>query len=241
MDNSEFLAALRCDGAAFRAAIAGSDLDAPVPSCPGWTVRDLLWHLSEVHYFWANIVSQRATAWDQVVRIEQVPDGELLAYYDQSFERVVAVLSETDPSAEVWTWSAQHDVAFVIRRMAHETAVHRWDAEQAAGRSVPIDPILASDGIDEFLEHFLDDVAEGSAPVDGSVHIHCGDTPGEWTIRPTSGGYEVTREHAKGDCALRGDASNLLLSLWRRVGTDVIDVVGDADIATRFLAATNLQ
>lgn len=241
MDNSQFLAALERDGAAFRDSGASVGLDTPVTSCPGWQVRDLISHLSEVHYFWASIVIQRATGWDQVERIEQVPDDQLLDTYDAMLARLVAALSTTDPATKVWTWSAQHDVAFVIRRMAQETAVHRWDADQAAGNQSGIDPLLAGDGIDEFLEHFLADVAEGAEPVGGSVHIHCGDTPGEWTVRPAVDGYDVTREHAKGDCALRGDASNLLLALWRRVGPEAIDIVGDVDVAARFLAATRLE
>ncbi len=241
MDISAFLTALRRDGEIFRDSAASVSMDTAVPSCPGWNVSDLIWHLSEVHYFWGSIVRQRATSWEQVERVEQVPDAELLATYDATFASLVDVLSTTDSATEVWSWSAQHDVAFVIRRMAQETAVHRWDADQAAGHPVDIEPLLASDGIDEFLEHFLPNVADGAAPVGGSVHVHCGDTAGEWTIRPTADGYDVTREHAKGDCALRGDASSLLLALWRRVGPQAIDIVGDTAVAARFLAATDLE
>lgn len=240
MDAPDLLAALAREGAAFRDATASVPLTAPVPACPGWTNADLIAHLTEVHYFWATVVADRVTGWDQVARLERALDPDLLERYDEMFARVVSTLSATDPTTNVWTWSDQHDVAFVIRRMAQETAIHRWDAEQAAGHLTAVDGALASDGIDEFLEHFLPDAADGSAPIDGSVHIHCGDTPGEWTIRPAVVGYDVTREHAKGDCALRGDASNLLLALWRRVGVDAIDVVGDSGIAERFLAATNL-
>lgn len=241
MDSPEFLDALARDGAAFRAAAASIPLNAPVPACPGWSNADQIAHLSEVHYFWAAVVADRVTGWDKVARLERAVDAQLFDRYDETLARLVEVLSATDPTTRVWTWSDQQDVAFVIRRMAQETAVHRWDAELTAGQPVAIDAELASDGIDEFLEHFLPDVANGSAAVDGSVHIHCADTPGEWTIRPGVEGYDVTREHAKGDCALRGDASNLLLALWRRVGTEAIDVVGDAGVAERFLAATNLD
>lgn len=241
MDNSQFLAALRRDGAAFRNSVATVGLDTPIATCPGWEIRDLIWHLSEVYYFWASIVLERATSWEQVERIEQVADDRLLETYDAMFARLVDALSTTDPATGVWTWAASHDVEFVIRRMAQETAVHRWDADQAAGPPIAVEPELASDGIDEFLEHFLPNIAEGTEPVGGSVHIHCGDTAGEWTIQPTRDAYHVTREHAKADCALRGGASNLLLALWRRVGPDAIDIVGDTDVATRFLAAADLE
>ena len=128
-----------------------------------------------------------------------------------------------------------------MRRMAHETAMHLWDAQQAAGRGPAIEPVLASDGIDEFLDHFLgaDDAAEA---VGGSVHLHCTDVPGEWTVRPQDdGGFLVAREHAKGDAALRGSAGDLLLVLWRRLPLDTIDVVGDAAVAARLVAHPALE
>lgn len=240
MDHVAAIAAVRREGAAFRTAVASVPLDTPVPSCPGWTVADLLRHVTQVHYFWGAIVTVGATSAQDAPRVPPVADDELLADFDTQLAALLTVLAARAPSDEVWTWADDHSVGFVSRRIAHETAVHRWDAEVASGVAHDIDAELASDGIDEFLEHFLPDVHDTAAPVGGSVHIHCGDVAGEWTIRPMVGGYDVTREHAKGDCALRGTASNLLLSLWRRVGPEAIDVVGDAAVAERFLAATNL-
>ncbi len=248
MEQSDYLAALTRDGAAFATSARAAGLAAPVPSCPGWVMADLVWHLSEVQYFWASVVRQRASRWADVVRIERVRDDELFAAYDLHFADLSDVLANTDPDTPVWTWSAQHDVGFILRRMAQETAVHRWDADTAAGTPRQIDATLASDGIDEFLTHFVDDVAEGAAPVAGSVHIHCTDVAGEWTLRPRSSvsdgtpdGFDVVREHAKGDCALRGPASDLLLALWRRALLESVDVVGDVEVAARFLASTNLN
>ena len=75
----------------------------------------------------------------------------------------------------------------------------------------------------------------------GSVHLHCADVPGEWTVREGTDGFDVVREHSKGDCAIRGAASDILLALWRRVPLEACDVVGDADVAARFIAHTNLN
>jgi len=241
MDTIELIGAIERDSAAFRAAAVAAGLDAPVAGCPGWTVADLVWHLAEVQYFWGTVVTQHSGSWQDVVRIDRVGDDELFDVFDTHHRHLIDVLAAHDPGEEVWTWSADHSVGFVVRRMAQETAVHAWDAALAAGSPIEIDAELASDGIDEFLEHFLADANEGAEPVGGSVHIHCGDVPGEWTIRPSDGGFDIAREHAKGDCALRGTASNLLLALWRRVGTHAIDVVGDADVADRFLATANLS
>lgn len=252
LHRDEYIAALRRDGVAFASSVRGAGLAAPVTSCPGWVTADLLWHLTEVHYFWASIVQQRALDGADVVElIRPDDDAQLSGLYETHFARVLQVLAETNPTTEVWTWSEQHDVAFVIRRMAQETAMHRWDADAAAGHRMPIESRLASDGIDEFLTHFVDDVARAAQPVAGSVHIHCTDVSGEWTVRELMipdddfpglpAGFDVTREHAKGDCALRGPASDLLLTLWRRTPMDAIDVMGDAAVAKRFLASTNLN
>lgn len=120
-------------------------------------------------------------------------------------------------------------------------AVHRWDADTAAGTQTSIAPKLASDGIDEFLTLMLSKVAPHAAAVGGSVHLHCTDVAGEWTVREGDDGQPlVTREHAKGDAAMRGTASDLLLVLWRRIDLASIDVVGDTEVAARFVARAAL-
>jgi uncharacterized protein (TIGR03083 family) len=163
-------------------------------------------------------------------------DEGLFAFAAESAEQLVTALSAVDPATPVYTWAAQKDVAFVIRRMAQEVAVHRVDAEQAAGRDHRIDPDLASDGVDEFLEfHLADEVA-------GSVHLHCTDVDGEWLVAPGADGTKVvTREHAKGDAAIRGPAHDLLMVLWRRQPLDTVDVVGDRSVAERFVTSTDLE
>src|SRR5262245_37558824 len=123
MERSDYLAALQRDGAAFANSISSAGLDARVPSCPDWATADLVRHLTLVHYFWGTIVQQRAGAPDSVPMPESVADDELLAEYDRQFNALVDALTATDSSTPVWTWSSEHEVAFILRRMAHETAV----------------------------------------------------------------------------------------------------------------------
>ena len=141
---------------------------------------------------------------------------------------------------EVWTWTgANRDIEWVRRRMAQETAVHRWDAAHAVGQPDDLDALVASDGIDEFLTYFAN--ADGAnsdvgaaASLGGTVHLHCTDTQGEWFVsKLDADGIDFTREHTKGDVAIRGRASDLLLWLWRRDARPV-DIVGDAALAARF-------
>ncbi len=237
MNTHDFLHALARDGEVFAQVCGDADLGAPVPACPGWSVADLVYHLGEVNHFWRTIVAEQRDTWEGYERPERPADGELVAWYRDGLHATVAVLTAADPAHPNWTWSTDKTAGFVIRRMAHETAVHRWDAEQAAGLDTGIEPHLASDGIDEFLMWFADEPNEGNPVPGGSVHVHCADVPGEWTVvLDAEGAYDIERAHAKGDCALRGSASDLLLALWRRRPSSSIDIVGDADVAARFLA-----
>lgn len=235
------VAAVRREGDALAAA-GEAGFDRPVESCPGWSVADLLYHVGEVHRFWASIVGELRTDVDDLAMPPRPPDDQLMAWYQDGLDHVCTVLASADPASGCWTWAPQKDVAFVQRRMAQETAVHRWDGQRAAGAAEPIVHELAVDGIDEFA-----DVMYGARPsaaneaVAGTVHVHCTDGPGEWLFEPADRKYRVTRGHIKGDAALRGSASDLLLALWRRVPLEQLDVVGDAEVARRFLGGSVLD
>lgn len=241
MEPYDLLAHLARDGQGFADASAEAGLDTAVSSCPGWTVSDLVWHLAEVHHFWRTIVGEQRSTWEGYEQPPRPADSDLLEFYRNGVEETVTILAAAHPQQANWTWSHQRDAGFVVRRMAHETAMHRWDAQQAAGRERAIAAELASDGIDEFLDHFLG-ADESVDAVGGSVHLHCTDVAGEWTVRPQpEGGFALTREHAKGDAALRGPANDLLLVLWRRRPIDTVDTVGEAGVAERFVRHATLD
>jgi uncharacterized protein (TIGR03083 family) len=162
-----------------------------------------------------------------------------------------ALLSVSDDT-EVWTWTGSNQPeVWVERRMTQETAVHRWDASNAVGLPYEIPTAVAADGIDEFLTWFAARrPTEGAVRVGGTVHLHCTDTDadiiegadrrsaahGEWMVqRLDESGIEFTREHAKGDAAVRGRANDLLLWLWRR-DAGPVEILGDASVAERFRA-----
>ena len=109
--------------------------------------------------------------------------------------------------------------------------MHRWDAENAHGSATPIDTEIAVDGIDELLEEILPlhpSVHQLATEGNGrTIHLHCTDTPGEWLLRLGPQGLEVTREHAKGDTAVRGPAAGILLLLWGRPTIQELEVFGD--------------
>ena len=239
LTNAEYLAVLRCEGDAFADSIARA-LSTPVASCEPWVGADLLWHMIEVHYSWKFIVESHLMNPDDYVPRSKPADKDLLSEFNAGLDELIRVLSSTDSARSCWTWAGIQDVAWVTRRMAHETAVHAWDARCAAGNATEIDASLASDGIDEFVHVMvMSNLRAEEAPLSGSVHIHCTDVDGEWLIVPTTTTeVVVTREHSKGDCAIRGSASSLLLGLWRRIPMSSLEVIGSADVAAQFLNRT---
>jgi uncharacterized protein (TIGR03083 family) len=237
MDSAQLLHIFDMEHEAFLVACAQAGPGAPVPSCPQWTVADLLYHLYEVQYIWNRVTTERREGFAGLAMPTRPADEALIDLLRGEHAGYTAMLRAFPASTPIWTWIGPRTLAWLARRMAHETAVHRVDAELAAGTHVVIDAELASDGIDEFLEFFLN-TREGT--VDGSVHIHCTDVAGEWTIRESIDGFDVSREHAKGDAAIRGAANDILLALWRRVPLSTCDVVGDTEVAVRFVAASSL-
>jgi uncharacterized protein (TIGR03083 family) len=243
MDRDQYLVSYRRDSRGLLDAITAAGPDAVVPDCPGWTAADLAWHMADVWEWWGLIVRDRVTDPGAVVQTTR-PDtfDEVFAVAEHWAGELDRVLTATDPATPHWTWTDDKTTGFVVRRMAQETAVHRLDAERAAGRTYAIDAELASDGVDEFLFAFLEWVDEAAAPLAGSVHLHCTDVAGEWlVVDDGAGGYVVTREHAKGDAAIRGPANALLAVLWRRLPLDAVEVIGDRAVAERLIARTNLS
>jgi uncharacterized protein (TIGR03083 family) len=236
LTNAEYLAVLQREGDAFADSIAQA-MDVSIASCEPWVGADLLWHMIEVHYSWKFIVESHLMNPDDYVPRSKPADKDLLTEYRAGLNELINVLSSLDPARSCWTWAGIQDVAWVIRRMAHETAVHASDAHCATGKTTEIDAALASDGIDEFVHVMvMSNMRDKEGPLSGSVHIHCTDVDGEWLIVPTStSDVVVTREHAKGDCAIRGSASALLLCLWRRIPMSSLEVIGSADVAAHFL------
>ena len=215
-----YLDALRQDGDALLAA-ARRDLQAPVPSCPGWDVQALVAHVARIYTY----VGQQARSAERVPNDPPVPNGDaILDFFAEAHAALLLVLRETPAAAPAWNWArnAPDTAAFWPRRMALETTVHRWDAQSAAGSPDPITTWLASDGIGEMIDHFLA-ARRGRAKEDvtGTVHLHATDpvdgVPSEWVIDLGARGSTSWHEgHEKGDAAIRGAASDLLLAVWQR-------------------------
>ena len=241
MQTSVLLDAIAVHGASIARA-ARVSLDAPVRACGSWRVADLLWHVGEVHRFWTSMALAGTSTKTPHQRDERPEEMDMIAWYESGLQQLVAALASMPPQQPCWTWAGPQTIEWLIRRMAHETTIHAWDALWAAGLKPDISPELASDGIDEFLYVMTPLVREGQPFVGGSVHIHCTDINGEWLLVPGDGlELVVTREHAKGSVAMRGPAIDILLVLWRRMPIEAIEVIGDASVAQRFLLRADLD
>jgi uncharacterized protein (TIGR03083 family) len=209
--------------------LSADHLDRAVSGCPGWSVADLARHLITVEQLFIWVLEGQRTSRDGFQPPSWSEHDELGALFGRSASALLAELDRADVDAPAWIPNRVSDVAGVFRRMAHEHAVHAWDAEAAIGEPTPLSSELATDGIDEWLHLF----SARRGDLGGSVHLHCTDIDGEWVLE----GGVVTREHRKCDCALRGPAESLLLALWQRVPADQVDIVGDGAVAMRFLGA----
>ena len=240
----------------FRDVLAAADLDATVPSCPDWTARDLLDHLTGVQWHWGTVVRERITEDGELDPPPFPREREpLLAAYDEASAALQAALRDTDPATEVWMWADDKRVGFIARRQALEAAVHRMDAELAAGLPVtPVDPALAADGVLEVL-----DVMYGGCPPWGSFDptgphlvVRCSDTGDEVPVvlgrftgtDPDGTAYDEddlsvrsASPDAEASAVITGTADDLLAWLWHRRGRERISLTGDD---TTIAAATGL-
>jgi uncharacterized protein (TIGR03083 family) len=241
MDRTAYLSCLRRDAAALLAA-ADLGLDADVPSCPGWRVERLVGHVGRVYRTMAGWVRSGSAPTD----VPRPPAGPAVRDWTaEALDSLVDALSADTRSGLVPTWAGDQPAVFWPRRMAVETALHRWDAEAAHGGAQPIDAALAVDAVDELFDVILpvrapDDAMTGDGE---TLHLHATDVDGEWLVTLTPGRPTVERTHAKGDVAVRGPASDLLLLLWNRgdqAGQERLQVFGDAGLLARWADSVRL-
>ncbi len=244
LEHERYVAALEAEAAALARAVADGDPDARVPACPDWDLGELVRHTGKVHRWAFHIIDTRTMerpGWDGLPDAEAPADAAGLArWLEGGSRRLAALLRERGPAEPVWGWAVEQHTGFWGRRMAHETLVHRIDAEQATtGRASAVDPDLAADNVDELLHNATARGARAfpnlkalALPQEGdsTLHLHCTDVPGEWLLRPAAGGFDYDEGHAKGAAAVRGGARELLLWINRR-GAAEVEVIGDTEVA----------
>ncbi len=243
METTEHIAALRREGELLAATVARTDLDAPVPTCPEWCVRELVQHLGDVHRWAATYVREGHT--EHLAMEDEAPifgtwpqDSGLVDWFREGHAALVRTLETAAPDLACWSFlpNIRSPLAFWARRQAHETAIHRADATRASGAITPFPAAFAADGIDELLFGFFARPRKRlRADPPCTLHLHADDADGtddgsDWLVEFGPERVVASRDSQDGDCSVHGSASDLYLLLWNRRTLDGLDVHGDRSI-----------
>ncbi|MGI9585093.1 MAG: maleylpyruvate isomerase family mycothiol-dependent enzyme [Acidimicrobiia bacterium] len=224
------------------AAAEQGGLEVEIEGCPGWNMRDLVRHLAEIHLWAAARVDKRTDKLfpdDISEHVESWPDlavfwpddDDLVGWYLETNANLVQVLEAAPADLDCPTFlPAPSPLAMWARRQAHETAVHRFDAEHAAGITTDFDPAFASDGIDELLTAFAPRRTDWPVEKTERMMVHATDTDDQWVVTMAPDGITTVREGGPADVTLTGTATDLYLNTWNRIPDSAVAVVGNTDV-----------
>lgn len=247
---SDYLRHIRSAADGFVAAVAEGPTDVVVPSCPGWSLHQLVEHLGRVHQWVSGMVATGDAPKEELVG---PADGEdLVAWYGRHARGLLDALVSAGPERPCGTHQPDNQRGlYWFRRQALETAMHRVDAELARGLPASYDRELAADGIGEVLDVWIPKITEVvKAPeVAAPVLLACADRPERWLISPDPAGLgrcpvlegpSVDQSQAGTAAAtVTGKTEDLLFVLWKRRQLDErVRLGGEVGAARRFLAST---
>lgn len=244
-------AAVATETARFVAVLDGADLSVPVPGCPGWTLVDLVGHTGNVQRMFSGLLRRRVQEPPRSREVDwQLPtdgtdDRGWADWLAASAAEAADAFAGIDPDAAMWAWGVDQHARFWMRRMLFETLVHRTDAERALDLRAVVDPVLAADGVDEFLVNlpFAASFAPKVAHLRGNgetLRFRCTDTAGDWLVRlgPDGFGLAPQAEAGSADAGVEAPAADLLLLLYGRLDrdADTVDTAGDEELLARWFA-----
>jgi uncharacterized protein (TIGR03083 family) len=251
---AEHIDALRDQGALLAEAAGRAGLDAAVPRCPPWLVKDLLRHTGYIHRWAArHIIECPARVLEGPPEAEILrggaPDPDLIAWFLAGHRALVETLAAADPALECGTFmDAPSALAFWARRQAHETAIHRADAESALGLAPEYPPGFAADGIDELIMGFGPRRKYRPPAGDaGGVRVRTTDTGDAWHVSASAGRIQCQREPqgppGPDDGTVSGPASAVYLFLWNRVdpGPAGATISGNQDFLTAWQSSVRVR
>ncbi|WP_329542757.1 maleylpyruvate isomerase family mycothiol-dependent enzyme [Streptomyces sp. NBC_01220] len=240
MKIAEHIRTLDVEGRLLADAAQQAGTGAPVPTCPGWQVRDLLRHTATVHTWAAAFVTEGHTSYVPDAGEPDLDGPELLDRFRAGHRLLVDALERAPQDLECWAFfAAPSPLAFWARRQAHETAIHRVDAESARGGSLsPVASDHAVDGVDELLRGFhARPKSRVRTDAPRALRVRATDTGAVWTVRLSTEPPATVREEGElsvlppVDCELSATAQELYLTLWNRLPLTALTVTGDPDLA----------
>ena len=241
----DFAAALIEENDAFAQTLRGADEATPVPTCPGWTLKQLLRHVGRGDRWAAQIVGERLTDYldPRDVRNGKPPDDAdgTIDWLRGGARELVQATNRTGAEATVWTFLGPRPASWWVRRRLHEVTVHRADAELALGGNFQLSSELAADGLTEWLERVVVQSGGGRTPLrDGQTLRLYAPGAGEWTLRGHGNALVLDLSHPDPSATVSGDATSLFLGAVRRIPADDprITVSGDTDVWRAWLDHT---
>jgi uncharacterized protein (TIGR03083 family) len=249
MDVATHIEVLQGEGDHMAAAIRAADPGAPVPTCPEWLVRDLVQHIGGVHRWATGYIAEARTEYspsDLEALVGGWPaDADMTDWFVEGHTGLVAALEAAPPDLACWTFlPAPSPRAMWARRQAHETAIHRVDAELAASTAVHgFAAPFAADGVDELLACFVPRrsiTLRTDTPT--TFGVRCTDDPAAWLLDiGPEGVTAVNRNGRDAACTLSGRAADLYRALWNRGGADALEVEGDPAVLDVFLEGVRVR
>lgn len=249
MTPDDWIGAVEREGSAMTA-LQSDSLEVQVPTCPEWNIADLLSHTGWVYRYWAFIADlpegERANRDNMIaaglpkVGSAQRPNVELFAWFNDSIQTLIDAYGRQPDTKVIDSrfWGMQ-PLSFIARRMAHETAMHRWDVQHALGDADGFDSVLAADGVDEFLEFWLPlgfrhaDFADSTC----TIGLDATDSPDRWRVRVSSDSTSWTRAEGEADVIGCGSASDLYLFVWQRLPSTNLLVAGEGETLSQWQSA----
>jgi uncharacterized protein (TIGR03083 family) len=239
---------------AFRTAVTSApSLDTQVPTCPGWTLFDLVQHLGVGRRKWAAIVAAgpadappAESAWEATAAPRE--REALLAWSAASTQELLDALREAGPDRGCWTWwgrsQSPQTCGAAARHQLHEVAVHTYDAQLTLGAPQPLPDEVALDGVEEF--QFTCCATTVAWPHEPAVVDYHATEGRSWRLRLSADGARIARLPPPGtaagedpdaaDASLRGTASELVLAFYGRIPVDSLEVDGDRSIFDQLIA-----
>ncbi len=153
-----YIAAIRHHGDVMLTQVRSIDLTAPVPTCPGWSVANLVGHTAAVLEQKSELVRDgyvdRSPPFSKELAAQT--DPSIVETLETALVEIVEVFESSDLDRPIYTWTDEDQTAsWWVRRIAHEVVIHSADAVIAAGATPTSEDWLGSDGVDECLTEFL--------------------------------------------------------------------------------------
>jgi uncharacterized protein (TIGR03083 family) len=234
MDADALIEALASEGALLLDAVDAGAWDATVPGLD-WNLHALAVHVGGVHR-WATAIVRGASDDEVGAAYSRVGAGpavdQLPEWLRAGIDDLVDALRTAPADLEAFTFlPAESPRHFWARRQAHETAVHRADAQAARGTVSPFPVEFAQDGIREMLDGFGARRRNAIAQA-GTLLLRALDGGASWRL--TFGGETIVAAPVgadlDADVVVTGSSTDLYLWLWNRPFAQ-IDLAGSEHVA----------